>query len=56
MSLAYSQKDAAAQLGLSVNHFKEHVRPELPVVYVGGLRRWAASDLQKWLDKRSTTD
>lgn len=50
-ALALNQKDAAAALGMSVNHFKQHVRPDLHPVYAGGLVRYPVDELQRWLDK-----
>lgn len=50
MKLALNQKDAAAALGLSVNHFKEHVRPKIKAVYVGDAVRYPVTELQRWLD------
>ncbi len=47
--LALNQKDAAAALGVSVNTFKQHVRPELRAVYIAGCRRWRVRDLEEWL-------
>jgi hypothetical protein len=48
--LALNQADAARALGLSVNHFKQHVRPHVRAVYVGGLRRYPVAELQRWLE------
>ncbi len=52
MVLALTQAEAARALSMSVNHFKRHVRPELPVVYVGGLRRYPVRAIEAWLDKQ----
>lgn len=51
--LALNQKDAAAALGVSVDVFREHVRPYLKTVYISGMRRYAVSELQKWLDRNA---
>jgi predicted DNA-binding protein (UPF0251 family) len=48
--LALSQKDAAAALGISVNHFKKHVRPALNPVYIAGSTRYKVAELQQYLD------
>lgn len=48
--LAVSQKDAAASLGVSVNHFKAHVRPNLTPAYIGGAVRYRVAELQEYLD------
>lgn len=51
--LAYSQKDAARMLGVSVSHFQRHVRPELPIpVVVGGRLLFKHRDLERWLEGR----
>ncbi len=50
--LAYSQKDAAAQLGMSVSHFQRHVRPDLKPVYVGGRVLFKHADLVRWLERQ----
>lgn len=54
MRLALNQKEAAAALGLSVNHFKEHVRPDLKVLIVGGLVRFPTSELERYVDRKTT--
>lgn len=51
-NLAVNQKTAAGLLGISVNHFKQHVRPNLPVAYIGAERRFRVADLQAWLDRQ----
>lgn len=51
--LAYSQRDAARMLGVSVSHFQRHVRPELPrPVFVGGRVLFKHVDLARWLAKQ----
>lgn len=49
--LALNREQAAAALNMSVDTFDEHVRPFLRCVYVGTTRRWAVSELQRWLDE-----
>ena len=49
MRLALSQKDAAAALGISVNTFKKHVRPELQAIYIAGAVRYSVAELQKYM-------
>ena len=48
---ALSQNDAAAWLGVSVNHFKTHVRPELRPAYIGGVVRFPLTELLRYLDQ-----
>jgi hypothetical protein len=47
--LAVNQKAAAELCGVSVNHFKKHIRPYIKCVYVGGVRRWLVTTLEDWL-------
>ncbi len=53
IQLAYQRKDAAAALGLSVDSFDRHVRPELKCVYVGDARLWPVAELERWLAERA---
>lgn len=47
--LAYSRREAADALGLSLQSFKRHVQPELNAVYVGRLRLYTRAELERWL-------
>jgi excisionase family DNA binding protein len=47
--LAYSRREAAEALGLSLQSFKRHVQPQLRAVYVGRLRLYPRSELERWL-------
>jgi hypothetical protein len=49
-ALAFNQQDAAAALGISVDHFERHVKPHLPVVYAGSLRLYPRTMLERWLE------
>lgn len=51
--LAYQRKDAAAALGISVDTFDRHVRPDLRCVYVGDTRLWPRRELERWLAERA---
>ena len=53
--LALQRKEAAAALGVGVDTFDRHVRPHLKVVYVGDLRLWPLSELERWLDSNART-
>lgn len=53
MKLTVNQGEAARLLSISVNHFKAHVRPDLPAVYIGGKRVWRVRDLESWLDRQT---
>jgi hypothetical protein len=48
--LALSQEEAAAALGVSVDFFAEHIRPELRVVRRGRRRLYPVKELHRWLD------
>jgi hypothetical protein len=48
--LAFNQQEAAEALGVSVDHFARHVKPELPVVYSGSLRLYPRQVLEQWLE------
>lgn len=51
--LALQRKEAAAALGVSVDTFDRHVRPELRCVYVGDTRLWPVAELERWLADRA---
>lgn len=48
--LALNQQEAAAALGVSVDHFERHVKPELSYVMAGSRRLYPVAELQRWLD------
>lgn len=49
LRLALSKVEAAAALSMSVDSFERHVQPELRCVYVGRLRLFALTELERWL-------
>lgn len=49
LKLALQRKEAAAALGIGVDSFDRHVRPELKCVYVGDVRLWPVAELERWL-------
>lgn len=51
--LALQRSEAAAALGMSVEHFDKRVKPDLAVVYSGRLRLYPVAALQEWLDRES---
>lgn len=53
-TLALSQEEAAEALGMSVDSFGRHVKPELPCVYVGRRRIYSVAALQAWLDANAS--
>lgn len=53
MRLALNQREAAAALGMSVNTFKEQVRPFIRSFAVGSAARYPVKDLESWVDSRA---
>lgn len=51
--LAMTKADAADALGVSVDHLKRHVLPELRTVRSGRLRLIPVAELERWLDERA---
>jgi hypothetical protein len=47
--LAYQRDEAAEAMCMSVDSFDRHVRPYVPVVYLGSLRLWPADGLRSFL-------
>jgi hypothetical protein len=52
--LAFNQAEAAQALGISVDHFVRHVKPDLAVVCSGSLRLYPREVLERWLEEHST--
>lgn len=48
--LALNQQEAAEALGMSVDSFAEHVKPNVPCVLVGSRRLYPVVELQRWLN------
>jgi AraC-like DNA-binding protein len=53
--LAFSRKEAAAALGMSLRHFQRHVQPQLRCVYCGQLRLYPVAELERWMRLNSST-
>jgi excisionase family DNA binding protein len=48
-----TRREAAASLGISLNHFERKVQPELKVVLSGQLVLIPASELERWLQRHA---
>jgi excisionase family DNA binding protein len=51
--LALSFTEAADSLGMSVDHFRRHVLPDLRVVRTGRLRLVPHAELDGWIDRHA---
>ena len=51
--LTLSRREAAAALGMSVNHFARHVQPELKVVTSGQLVLIPVNELERWVQRHA---
>jgi hypothetical protein len=47
--LALSRRQAAEAFGMSLRSFQRHVQPHLHCVYVGRVRVYPVSELERWL-------
>lgn len=50
---ALTRKEAAASLGMSVNHFERRVQPELKVILCGQLVLVPATELERWVQRNA---
>lgn len=48
--LALRPEEAAASLGVSIDHFREKIAPELRCVRQGRVKLYSVRELDKWLD------
>jgi hypothetical protein len=48
------KKDAAAALGMSLDHFNRHVHPYVKVVYSGQLHLYPVRDLERWANEQAS--
>jgi len=51
--LLLTRREAAAALGMSLNHFARHVQPELKVVVSGQLVLIPVSELERWVQRHA---
>ncbi len=50
---AFTRAEAAASLGMSINHFERKVQPELRVVLSGQLVLIPAAELERWVQRNA---
>lgn len=48
-----TRKEAAASLGVSLNHFERRIQPELKVIPCGQLVLVPVSELEKWVRRHA---
>jgi hypothetical protein len=48
-----TRREAAASLGISINHFERRVQPELKVVISGQLILIPAAELERWVQRNA---
>jgi hypothetical protein len=48
-----TRREAAASLGISINHFERRVQPELKVVISGQLILIPAAELERWVQRHA---
>jgi hypothetical protein len=51
--LALTRREAAAALGMSLNHFARFVQPELKVVLCGQLVLIPVTELERWVQRHA---
>jgi excisionase family DNA binding protein len=48
-----TRKEAAASLGVSLNHFERRIQPELKVVVCGQLVLVPVAELERWVQRHA---
>jgi len=48
-----TRREAAASLGISINHFERRIQPELKVVLSGQLVRIPVAELERWVQRNA---
>ena len=48
-----TRKEAAASLGMSINHFERRVQPDLKVVLCGQLVLIPLTELERWVQRNA---
>lgn len=49
--LLVGRQEAAEMLGMSVDHFDEYVRPNLPAIAIGRRLLFRVERLSEWIDR-----
>jgi hypothetical protein len=52
-ALAVQRRRAAEALDISPDTFDRWVRPDLPVVYIGGVQVWLIDHRRRWLERNA---
>lgn len=52
--VAYRREEAAVALGVSPDHFDEHIRPELRAVRLGRVTLYPHVELERFLERTAT--
>ena len=52
-ALALRRAEAAAALGVSVEHFDQHVRPHVAAARLGSVVVYSVAGLQAWLNRNA---
>ena len=50
---ALTRREAAAALGMSINHFERRVQPELKVILSGQLVLVPSTELERWVQRNA---
>ncbi len=50
---ALTRAEAAAALGMSINHFERKVQPDLKVIFSGQLVLVPAAELERWVQRNA---
>ena len=51
--LTLNQEEAAAALGVSVDHFNRHIKGDLPTVITGRRKLYPVAALERWVEEHS---
>lgn len=54
--LLLTRQEAAASLGMSLDHFERHVQPNVRIVRLGRKRLVPVGELERWVSANATLD